>query len=63
MWRLREGGAGEASAMRENIVLACGECKRRNYTSTKNKKTKQDRLEFKKYCRSCKKHTAHKETR
>jgi large subunit ribosomal protein L33 len=49
--------------MRDNITLACGDCKRRNYTSTKNKKTTPDRLEKKKFCRSCRKHTAHKETR
>jgi elongation factor Tu len=28
------------------------ECKRRNYTTTKNKKTKTERLEIKKFCRS-----------
>ncbi len=49
--------------MRENIVLACTVCKQRNYTTDKNKKTKPDRLEFEKYCRFCKKHTPHKETR
>jgi large subunit ribosomal protein L33 len=49
--------------MRDNIVLACTECKQRNYTSDKNKKTKPDRLEFKKFCRFCRKHTPHKETR
>jgi large subunit ribosomal protein L33 len=49
--------------MRDNITLACGECKQRNYTSTKNKKTTPDRLELKKYCRFCHKHTPHKETR
>lgn len=49
--------------MRENIVLACTDCKRRNYTSTKNKKTTPDRLELKKYCRFCKHHTVHRETR
>jgi large subunit ribosomal protein L33 len=49
--------------MRDNIILACGDCKRRNYTSNKNKKTTPDRLEFKKFCRFCRKHTAHKETR
>lgn len=30
---------------------------------TKNKKNDPDRLEMHKYCRFCKKHTAHKETR
>ena len=29
----------------------------------KNKKNNPDRLELKKYCRFCKKHTAHRETR
>jgi large subunit ribosomal protein L33 len=47
--------------MQEIISLACGECKRRNYTTTKNKKTNTDKLELKKFCRSCRKHTAHKE--
>lgn len=49
--------------MRENITLACGDCKRRNYTTTKNKKRTPDRLAFKKYCRFCRKHTEHKETK
>ncbi len=48
---------------RDNIVLQCGECKSRNYTTTKNKKTTTDRLEFKKFCRRCRKHTGHKETK
>ncbi|PKK91444.1 MAG: 50S ribosomal protein L33 [Candidatus Wallbacteria bacterium HGW-Wallbacteria-1] len=49
--------------MRINIILACGECKRRNYTSGKNKKTTPDRLELSKYCPFCRKHTAHRETK
>jgi len=49
--------------MREIITLACAECKRRNYTATKNKRTHSDRVEYKKYCRFCRKHTPHKETR
>lgn len=50
-------------AMRDIIHLACGECKRRNYSTTKNKKKTTDRLEFKKYCRFCRQHTPHKETK
>jgi len=46
---------------REIITFQCGDCKNRNYTSTKNKKTKSERLELKKFCRHCRKHTAHKE--
>jgi len=49
--------------MREIISLECGDCKRRNYSQTKNKKLHTNRLEVKKYCRFCKKHTVHKETR
>jgi len=49
--------------MRDNVILQCGECKRRNYVTTKNKKTTTGKLEFKKYCRWCRQHTAHKETR
>jgi len=45
------------------INLACEECKRRNYTSYKNKRNDPDRLELRKYCRWCRKHTAHKEAK
>ncbi|MCG3157984.1 MAG: 50S ribosomal protein L33 2 [bacterium] len=49
--------------MRENIALECSVCKRRNYAMTKNKKTHTARVEFKKFCRFCNKHTSHKESR
>ncbi|WP_425539740.1 50S ribosomal protein L33 [Microaceticoccus formicicus] len=49
--------------MRDRVTLACTECKNRNYTSSKNKKTTNERIELKKYCKFCKTHTAHKETR
>ena len=45
------------------ITLACPECKQRNYNTTKNKMNNPDRLEMKKYCRFCKKHTVHRETK
>jgi large subunit ribosomal protein L33 len=32
--------------MREIITLQCGDCKNRNYTTMKNKKKQQDRLEL-----------------
>jgi large subunit ribosomal protein L33 len=50
-------------AMRDIVQLACGECKRRNYSTTKNKKKTTERLEFSKFCRFCRKHTAHKESK
>ncbi len=43
------------------ITLACSECKERNYTTEKNRRNDQGRLELKKYCRRCRKHTLHKE--
>ncbi|MBN1571620.1 MAG: 50S ribosomal protein L33 [Deltaproteobacteria bacterium] len=49
--------------MRDIITLACVECKRRNYTSTKNKKNTPDKIELKKYCRFCRTHTVHRETK
>ena len=49
--------------MRVKITLACTECKQRNYNTMKNKKNDPDRLEMNKYCRFCKKHTMHKETK
>ena len=45
------------------VVLACEECKRRNYTTVKNKKTQKERMELNKYCPFCLKHTPHKETK
>lgn len=52
-----------AVAVREKITLECTECKRRNYTTEKNKRNNADRLEISKYCKFCKKHTIHKETK
>ena len=49
--------------MRVKVTLECGTCKRRNYTTTKNKKKHPDRQSFKKYCRFCRSHTIHKECR
>ena len=52
-----------ASVVRTRVVLACGECKQRNYNTNKNKKNTPDRIELSKYCPFCKKHTDHKETK
>ena len=48
---------------RDIITLACEDCKARNYTTTKNKRIHAERVEYKKFCRSCGKHTKHRETR
>jgi len=52
-----------ASDKRVKVTLACQDCKQRNYNTMKNKKNDPDRLEMSKYCRFCRKHTAHKETK
>jgi len=49
--------------MADNIGLQCTECKRRNYITSVNKKNMRGKLEISKYCKFCKKHTLHKETK
>ncbi|MEN6472461.1 MAG: 50S ribosomal protein L33 [Syntrophaceae bacterium] len=49
--------------MRDLVILACGDCKRRNYTTTRNKKKQQEKLQIKKYCPFCRTHSVHKETK
>ena len=49
--------------MRVNILLACTECKRRNYATVKNKKNTTGCVELKKFCPWCRTHTVHRETR
>ncbi|WP_368489108.1 50S ribosomal protein L33 [Clostridium sp. BJN0013] len=49
--------------MRVKVILACTECKQRNYNTTKNKKNNPNRLEIRKYCPFCNKHTVHKQTK
>ena len=53
----------EVEVVRVKITLACIECKQRNYNTTKEKKNHPERLETRKYCRFCRKHTVHKETK
>ena len=49
--------------MRVKVTLRCNECKQRNYNTMKNKKNTPDKLELNKYCRFCRKHTLHSETK
>ena len=48
---------------RPKITLACEDCKRRNYLTVKNKINDRDRITLRKYCRWCRQHTQHRETR
>jgi large subunit ribosomal protein L33 len=45
------------------ITLACGECRERNYTTTKNRRNDTDRIQLSKYCPRCRRHQAHREVR
>jgi len=47
--------------MRDLLSLACADCKRKNYTTDKNKRTTTEKLKLRKYCPSCRKHTLHGE--
>ena len=61
-WR-KFNNESEVEVVRVRITLACTECKQRNYNMTKEKKKHPERLETKKYCKFCKRHTMHKETK
>ncbi|MEK7569767.1 MAG: 50S ribosomal protein L33 [Patescibacteria group bacterium] len=45
------------------IKLACGNCKRINYWSSKNKKLVEKKIELLKYCKWCRKKIKHKEVK
>lgn len=49
--------------MRVGITLECTECRNRNYRTEKNRRTTADRVELKKYCKFCRRHTLHRESR
>ena len=50
-----------AKSNRVIVTFECKDCKERNYSTTKNKRTTTDKLALSKFCRKCKKHTAHRE--
>ena len=52
-----------AAGVRQKVILACTECKQRNYNTMKNKRNNPDRIALMKYCKFCKKETLHKETK
>ena len=52
--------AGGWRAPRVAISLACSECKARNYKTTK---ASGQVVSLKKFCKQCKKHTVHNETK
>ena len=40
-----------AAGVRQKVILACTECKQRNYNTMKNKRNNPDRIELMKYCK------------
>jgi len=43
------------------VLLECTTCKARNYSTTYNRVNQKERkIELKKFCKKCKKHTLHK---
>jgi len=44
------------------LAFKCDDCKSHNYISQKNRNNVEGKLELKKYCKKCRKHTLHKET-
>jgi large subunit ribosomal protein L33 len=55
--------AAQGGSMADFVQLQCTECERINYSTFRNKKTKQDKLVKKKYCPWDRKHTEHKEVK
>jgi large subunit ribosomal protein L33 len=55
--------ASKKKDIRPVIILACNDCKERNYVTEKNRRNDPNRMEFKKYCPRCQKHTSHRETK
>jgi large subunit ribosomal protein L33 len=49
--------------MRDTVQMQCTECKRKNYTTDKNKKTTPGKLEFKKFCKFCGNRKVHRESK
>ncbi|SDZ62409.1 large subunit ribosomal protein L33 [Evansella caseinilytica] len=49
--------------MSQKVILACEECKSRNYTTNKTAQDRMNRLHIKKFCSTCGKHTVHVETK
>jgi large subunit ribosomal protein L33 len=58
-----EGQAGGRGQGRVPVTLACSECKARNYKTTRSLDSTGTALEIKKYCKQCKRHTLHRETK
>ncbi len=57
---MSDRGYPGAKSTRTPVSLACDECKARNYKTTKSGDRE---LSLKKFCKHCKRHTLHRETK
>jgi large subunit ribosomal protein L33 len=55
--------ARKTADVRPIITLQCGDCRERNYTTVKNRRSDPQRMELRKYCSRCRGHTGHREVR
>ena len=55
--------AKKGAGARIIITMQCGDCRERNYTSSKNRRNDTQRLELNKYCSRCHEHKVHREVR
>ena len=53
----------EGKFTKQLVRLRCSECGKVNYQTRKNSKSVERKLEFKKFCKWCRKHTLHKESK
>ncbi len=58
--RLTVGGRQSRPVKRINVALVCIECKNRNYRTTRKSEQK---IEVKKFCKQCAKHTLHRDAK
>lgn len=52
----------KGKGQRQILALICPVCKSQNYITEKNKTNTPDKLVLKKFCKKCRKVTAHKES-
>ncbi len=49
--------------MRVSVSMSCSECGSRNYKTTRVQRGGEKPLELKKFCKTCGKHTLHRESK
>lgn len=55
--------ARKSTDARQIITLQCTDCRERNYSTVKNRRSHTTRMELRKYCGRCRTHQVHREVR